>query len=96
MNTRDYLIKKLKSELSVVEYRRYGDWFLTHIDRLVNNYPFLKIGSSVKADIDGEFIGEVHDFHISSSVVCGMGILVDTSYGNVWYYETKELTEKEL
>jgi hypothetical protein len=25
-----------------------------------------------------------------------MSILVDTGYGNVWYYETEEPTEKEL
>jgi hypothetical protein len=95
MNTRDYLINKLEKEFSVTEYNQNGDWFLMHIDRLVNNYPYLKIGAPIRVDIDGEFVTEVKDFHIVNSVVYDMGILVDTGYGNVWYYETKEATEKE-
>ena len=68
MGTREYLIDKLKKELTVAQYEKRGDWFLMHIDKILTNY----------------------------SAVYGSGIVVETDYGNVLYYETKEPTEKEL
>ena len=96
MDTREYLINKLEKEFSVSRYNQYGDWVMMHIDRIVTNYPHLKIGVVIKCDIDGfEVVSEVKDFYINC-YIDNMSILVDTGYGNVWYYETEEPTEKEL
>jgi hypothetical protein len=89
MKTREYLISLLE-QLTVKQYKQYGHWFLSHIDRLVNDYPFINIGSKIKVDIEGEIVCEVKDFIILISLE-GSGILVDTGYGNVFYYETKDI-----
>ena len=96
MDTREYLIDKLKKELTVAQYERRGDWFLMHIDKILTKYPYLKVGATIKVDIDGYFITQVKDLNINYSAVYGSGIVVETDYGNVLYYETEELTEKEL
>jgi hypothetical protein len=47
MDTREYLINKLEKEFSVARYKQYGDWVMMHIDRIVTNYPYLKIGAVI-------------------------------------------------
>tara|TARA_R100000541_G_scaffold41159_1_gene48567 strand:+ start:85 stop:393 length:309 start_codon:yes stop_codon:yes gene_type:complete len=96
MDTREYLINKLEKEFSVARYNQNVDWVMMHIDRIVTNYPHLKIGAVIKCDIDGfEVVSEVKDFYINC-YIDNMSILVDTGYGNVWYFETSEASEKEL
>ena len=89
MGTKELLIDKLQSELSFKEYQRDSEWFLSHINRIVNDYPFLKIGAKIKAKFDEEQICEVKDFIIYRGLL-RPSILVQTDYGNVYYYETKK------
>jgi hypothetical protein len=96
MDTREYLINKLKKELTVAQYVKKGDWFLIHIDKILTKYSYLKVGAIISVDINGYFITQVKDLSINYSAVYGSGIVVETDYGNVLYYETKEPTEKEL
>ena len=88
MGTKELLIDKLQSELSFKEYQRNSEWFLSHINRIVNDYPFLKIGAKIKAKFDEEQICKVKDFIINNGL--SRGILIQTDYGNVYYYETKK------
>lgn len=97
MTTSEYLYDKLETELTVKEYKQSGRWFITHINRIITDYPFLKIGAPIRFTIDGlEIVSKVKDFHINNCMVYGSSLLVDTGYGNVWYYETEEATEKEI
>ena len=85
MSTAELLISKLERQLSYHEYVRTSGWWLNHINRLVTEYPFLKIGAKIKVEIDDKVIVcEVQDF------IFGDGILIETGFGNVYYYETKK------
>jgi hypothetical protein len=85
MSTAELLISKLERELSYHEYIRTSGWWLNHINRLVTEYPFLKIGAKIKIEIDDEpIICKVQSF------IIGDGILIETGFGNVYYYETKK------
>jgi len=90
MNTAELLVSKLQRQLSYHEYIRTSDWWLKHIESIVNYYSFLVIGSKIKTEIDGELIDcTVKGFIINNSFGAN-GILVETEYGNVYYYETKK------
>jgi hypothetical protein len=85
MTTAELLKSRLERELSYYEYVRTSAWWLNHINKLVTEYPFLKLGAYIKVEIDGDIIDcKVQDF------IFGDNILVDTGYGNVYYYETKK------
>ena len=91
MGTKELLIDKLQSELSFKEYQRDSKWFLNHIDRLVTEYSFLKIGAKIKTTIGNEVtICTIKGFIINKGLL-SPGILVETNFGNVFYYETKKL-----
>ena len=90
MNTAELLVSKLQRQLSYHEYVRTSDWWLRHIDSIATKYPFLKIGAEIKAEIGGELREcTVKGFIINNSFSAS-GILVETEYGNVFYYETKK------
>ncbi len=97
MNTKLYneLVEQLEKEMTVAEYKRHGQWYLTHIERIATDFPFLEKGRAVKADIGGfEQIATVKRFIFNQG--WDMNVLVDTGYGNVWYYETSKPTIKEI
>jgi len=50
----------------------------------------LKIGAKIKTKFHEEQICEVKDFIINRGLL-SPGILVQTDYGNVYYYETKKV-----
>ena len=86
MGTTELLISKLQRQLSYHEYIRTNKWWFTHIDRIQEDYSFLNIGANIIAEIGGEDVNcIVKDF------ILWDGILVETDYGNVYYYETKKL-----
>jgi hypothetical protein len=85
MSTKELLVSLLERELSYHEYMRMSGWWLKHIDRLVTEYPFLKVGAKIKIEIDDEpIICKVQSF------IFGDGILIETGFGNVYYYETEK------
>lgn len=87
-----YLLDKIQSELTYSQYQNLSRWYISHFNELVTNYPFLKLGNVVKATINDEvYIFKVKDFIISHE-----GILLDTGFGNVYYYETFEADEKDI
>lgn len=91
METREYLMKKLHNELNYSVYERLSGWYIGHINRIVNCYPFLKLGAIAKADVAGEIV----TFKVKGFIISGEGILLDTGYGNVFYYETFEAFDEK-
>ena len=87
-HTHDYLVDMLESQMTVKNYKRHGQWYLKHIDKLATNYPFLEIDAEIKVTIDGE---EIECIVVDFILNWDEGILVDTGYGNVYYHETKKL-----
>lgn len=95
MNTELYnkLINKLEKEMTVAQFKINGNWYLTHIKRLCEEYDFIDINKPIKFDIDGLVrVAEATDLYFNGSC----GVVVETGFGNMRYYDCMKPTADEL
>ena len=86
------LIKKLEDEFTVSQYKSFSDFILKHIGR-ISEKDFIDINKPIKFDIMGTVrIAKIQDIHIHPTE----SILLETGFGNIYYYEAKKPTQKEL
>lgn len=86
------LVRQYEDTTTVTAYKKSKDWVLRHIDRLCSEFGFLGVGEPVKCTISGTTrVSKIQGF-----IVGEHGILVETGFGNVWYYETKKPSATEI
>ena len=89
MNTQLYnaLVLKCENKFTVSIWKYYGERITNHLKRLCTEFPFLTVGTEIEVVIDGENI----KCAVENIIINVNEVLVDTGFGNVWYYEVKEV-----
>ena len=86
------LLKQYQDTTTVTAYIRSQHWVETHLRRLCTEFGWLEVGKPVKHTISGTTsVSKVEGFIINEH-----NILVDVGFGNIWYYECKQPTTKEV
>jgi hypothetical protein len=80
------LLKQFQNTATVTSYNRSFEWVNNHLIRLCEEFDFLGVGLPVKHTIsDVTRVSKIQRFIVGEN-----GVLVNTGFGNVWYYETKK------
>jgi hypothetical protein len=94
MNTELYnkLVNQFKNETSVTGYESSWKWVNRHLVRLCTEFSFLEVGKPIKFEIEDTLrVANFEEFIVTDDFIG-----LDTGFGNIWYYEAKEPTKKEL
>ncbi len=91
MNLKEKLTKQLKDTFTVTLYEHCSKWILSDIDRLCEK-EFIDIDKPIKFTI-GEItrIAKINHILFNSE-----GIVLDTGFGNIWFYDAIKPTKEEL
>ncbi len=91
--THEILTGLIENELSVAQYKQSGDWFETHLERLVAE-SFLKVDNIImlkEENSDFTEPGKILGFALNYKC----GFIVKTTYANFLYWELREATDGE-
>tara|TARA_R110000796_G_scaffold170063_1_gene286914 strand:- start:306 stop:605 length:300 start_codon:yes stop_codon:yes gene_type:complete len=91
---------KLNKDMETFTYGnviKNKDWYETHINKLITQYPHVKVGNKVKQTIDDSY----SEPHVVSTLITkielvpngfslgGIMVHVDSGFSPVYYYELK-------
>jgi hypothetical protein len=94
MNTELYnkLVKQFEDQTNITRYKLSWDWVNRHLERLCTEFSFLELGKPIKFEISGTLrVANFEEFIVTEHFIG-----LDTGFGNIWYYEVKQPTKKEL